>query len=507
MTQRLYSGRRFHRAVRAFLLGRAAQGVAFFILTLWLVRVLLPADYGAYMALWGIVELLSPLSSLGLLEATRRFLPDLATRGSTSAVRAFVRWTTLARLTILLAWALLIALLWGQIAAWLGFDATQSGDGWVVVILIVTVLGFRYACEMLEGLLEQRWSQLAHALMPIGRLGGLALLVGMDTVSLGSVLWVDAVVSLGCFLLAEYFLARRLGTLSAAGDYSVTPRTVALFTWHMAGANVLQAAASVGALRLIIARLLGLEAAGLFAFVQQLVSIVSRYMPAQLLANIIRPMFVSRRATGDNTIVAHGLGLMWKSNVLIVICGVALLLVAGDTLVSLASGGRFTSAGMALVILFVGLGASSQGQLINMGMQIHDQARALRTQSLLFLLVPLAAWAGASWGLTSALVGIVLAQWLRNIFAMWWMRRHGAGFSLDWHGVGRQALVALLAAVIGLVVELRFDSWVALAAAAVVLGLGTLVARPLNGEEAVLLQRVLKGKARLLQPFVRRECA
>lgn len=507
MTQRLYSGRRFHRAVRAFLLGRAAQGVAFFILTLWLVRVLLPADYGAYMALWGIVELLSPLSSLGLLEAARRFLPDLATRGSTSAVRAFVRWTTLARLTILLAWALLIALLWGQIAAWLGFDATQSGDGWVVVILIVTVLGFRYACEMLEGLLEQRWSQLAHALMPIGRLGGLALLVGMDTVSLGAVLWVDAVVSLGCFLLAEYFLARTLGTMSATGDYAVQPRSVAIFAWHMAGANVLQAAASVGALRLIIARLLGLEAAGLFAFVQQLVSIVSRYMPAQLLTNIIRPMFVSRRAAGDNTIVAHGLGLMWKSNVLIVICGVALLLVAGDMLVSLASGGRFADAGMALLILFVGLGASSQGQLINMSMQIHDQSRALRTQSLLFLLVPLAAWAGAAWGLTSSLAGIVLAQWLRNFFAMWWMRRHGAGFPLDWRGVGRQALVALLAAAAGLVVALRFDSWLALVAAAIVLGVGALAARPLNGDDAVLLQRVLKGKARLLQPFVRRECA
>ena len=442
MSERLYSGGRFRRAVRAFLVGRAAQGVAFFILTLWLVRALAPADYGAYMALWGMVELLSPLSSLGLLESTRRFLPDLATRGSTRAVRAFVRWTTLARLAILLAWALIIALLWGQITAWLGFDAIQTGQAWVVVVLVVTVLGLRYTCEMLEGLLEQRWSQLAYALMPMGRLAGLAVLVSMGSVSLGAVLWVDAVVSLCCLLLAEFFLLQRLHTLPAVGDHTVRLREVAAYAWHMAGANVLQATAGHGALRLIIARLLGLETAGLFAFLQQLVTMVSRYMPAQLLANIIRPMLIARRAEGESDIVARGLGLMWKSNVLIVMSGVAVLAVAGDALMTFASGGRFTQAGSALLILFVGAGATSQGQVVNMAMQIHDQTRALRTQSLLFLLVPLAAWWGAAWGITAALAGIVVALWLRNVVAMWWMRRHGVAFELDWPGVGRQTLVA-----------------------------------------------------------------
>jgi hypothetical protein len=215
-------------------------------------------------------------------------------------------------------------------------------------------------------------------------------------------------------------------------------------------------------------------------------------------------MLISRHTVGESDIVARGLSLMWKSNVLIVMGGMAILAVFSDTLVALASGSRFTQAGMALLILFMGLGATSQGQLVNMGMQIHDHARALRTQSLLFLLVPLAAWAGAAWGITMALAGIVLAQWLRNVFAMWWMRRHGVAFALDWNGVGRQAVVTVLAVLAGMAAGTRFGPWAALALVAALLVAGTLLAKPLSAGDGELLGRVLKGRAKLLKPFVYR---
>jgi O-antigen/teichoic acid export membrane protein len=502
VSRNLYSGKRFRNAVRAFVLGRAAQGIAYFLLTLWVVRLLRPSDYGAYMALWGLVEMMAPLSSLGLLESVRRYLPDLASRGSTAAVRAFVRWTTLARTLILIAWAGAIAVCWEAIARWLGFDAAQAGGGWVVVLLIVTVLGFRYACEMLEGLLEQRWSQLAHALMPLGRLAGVALLVTAGGVSLAHVLWVDVAVSLGCFLLAEVFLARRFAELESSGTYAVGVREVVGFAWHMAGANVLQAVASAGALRLLVARVLGLDAAGLFAFLQQLVQIVSRYMPAQLLANIIRPMLISRHAAGEADIVSRSVALMWKSNMLIVLAGVAALAVVGDALIGLASGGRFAGAGGVMLVMFVGLGASSQGQLVNMAMQIHDQARALRTQSLLFLLVPAAAVAGAAWGLAGMAAGIVAAQWLRNSFALWWMRRHGVHIHLDWVGAARVALLALVAGGLGVMLAPSAGPWVAVALTLALTVVGAWRIKPLSASEGELIGRVLKGKARFARPFV-----
>ncbi len=501
MSRNLYTRQRFRRAVRAFLLGRMAQGVASFLLILWLVRLLEPSDYGAYMVLWGLVEWLQPIGSLGLLEAARRFLPDLATRGSAEYVRAFVRWTTRARLTLLMALAGVLFISWDSLSQWLGFDAPQASQGWVVVVLLITVLSFRYACEMLEGLLEQRWSQLAHALMPIGRLAGVAILVSADSLSLAHVLWVDAGVSLACLLLAEYFLAKRLARLDAKGTYEASVREVATFAWHMAGVNVLQATANAGALRVIVARALGLEAAGLFAFLQHITLMVSRYMPAQLFANIIRPMLIARQASGAAELVPRALALMWKSNVLIVLSGVAVLAATSNVLVGTLSGGRFVDAGPVLLIMFIAMGATSQNQLVNMAMQIHDQTRALRIQSLLFLPVPIAALVGAIFGLTGAVTGILAAQWLRNVFALWWMRRHGVPVKLDWMGASRFAAAAGVAALLGAWAGVGFGPWVALAVTLVLLVPGAFLASPLGADEAELALRLDPRLGSLLKYF------
>lgn len=499
----LYTGRRFRDALRAFLFGRALQGVANIVLLLLVVRILDGSDYGAYMALWGILEMLVPLSSLGLLEAVRRFLPDLATRGSSANLRAFVRWTTLVRLVILLAWAGAIALAWPTFAPWIGLSPAQVEQTWLVVVLVVTVLFFRYAAEMLEALLEQLWAQVGHALLPVGRLVGIGTLVATDSVSLEALLWVDIAVSLVCLVLAEWALLRRLQNLNVTGEHRVTAGEVGAFAWHMAGANLLQATASDGALRLLAARLLGLEAMGLYAFLQQVLSIVNRYMPAQLLANMIRPMLIARLAKGETVVVSQAIGLMWKSNVLVVLAGIAVTLIGGDVFVRLASGGRFDDAAVVLLLLFVGLGASSQGMLINMAMQIHDRTSALRAQSLLFLLVPAAAWAGGQTGLTGFVIGVVAARWLRNGFALWWMKRNGVSVLLDLGGVMRAVVYIGLAVGPLWFLGGHLNAAEALLVPITLVVLAFLLARPLSMVDEQILVRILQGKARFLRLLVK----
>ena len=498
----IYSGRRFRTAIGHFLAGRAVQAVANFALTLWLVRLLAPADYGAYMTLWGMVEMMVPLTSMGMLEAVRRYLPDLAARGAPGALGRFVGWMTLARLAIMIAWTGLIALFWGDIAAWMGFSAPQQDATLLAVGLVITVIGFRYASEMLESLLEQRWSQSTRALQAFGRLGGVAALVAMDSVTLERVLWVDLVASLVCFLLAEFFLARKLKSLPGTGDYRITAREVGRFTWNMAGVNLLDASASFGALRILVARFLGLEAAGLFAFLQQLLMIVGRYLPANLLANIIRPMLISRHAAGETAVVGHGMALMWKTNLLIILGCVAAFAVAGDELIGLASGGRFEHAGLVMLLLFLGLGATTQGQLISMLMQILNRVSELRNLSFLFLLVPLAVWLGVEWGLVGAALGMVLSQWFRNGFSLWWLRHQGIGIGLDGWGMLRLSAVALVAALAGLGLVKLAGVWLGLTVTLLLLGGGLLVARPFSQTDFELLKRALKGKARFLRPLV-----
>lgn len=500
----LYSGKRFRQAIQHFLLGRTAQAIAFFVLTLWLVRLLEPTDYGAYMILWGMVEMMAPLSSLGMLEAVRRYLPELAAWGAPGVLMKFIHWMTLIRFVIMASWAAVIAVFWADIAAWMGFSVFQQDATLMAVGLIITVIGFRYASEMLECLLEQRWSQLTRALMPLGRLLGVAMLVAVDDFTLQRLLGIDLIVSLSCLLLAEFFLMRKLRSLPGTGDFRLSVRQIVTFAWHMAGINLFQAVASAGALRIIVARTLGLETAGMYAFLQQLLMFVGRYLPANLLANIIRPMLVSRYVAGEVGVVKQGMALLWKSNLLIIAISMAAISVAGNSIIMLVSSGRFSDAGLIMLIMLLGLGATSQGQLASMIMQIFLYTRHLRYFSILSVLTPLAVLVGSNWGLIGVASGIMLSEWLLNNLILFWLNRQAGRIELDWSGVLRGLGLIFLLMVIGLAVEHELGPWWALTLVLLVYVPGLALMKPLNQNDKELLDRGLRHRARFFAPFVRK---
>lgn len=500
----LYSGSRFRSAVLHFLLGRATQAIAYFALTLWLVRLLRPADYGAYMTLWGMVEMMVPLSSLGMLEAVRRFLPDLAVRGAPGAMARFVRYMTAIRLTLMIAWAGAIYAFWPLLSSWMGFNEEQQQAGILGVALVISVIGFRYASEMLECLLEQRWSQLTHALMPLGRLLGVALLTLSSGVTLQRILWIDLAVSATCFLLAEFFLVRRIRRSASAGDYCANWREVGTFAWHMAIVNLLQAAASAGALRIIVARTLGLEAAGMFAFLQQLLTSVGRYLPANLLASLIRPMLIARHQAGEDRVVSRGVALLWKVNMLIIGGFVIAMSSAGDAIVALASGDRFKSAGLIMLVMFVGLGSATQGQLVSMAMQVYSYTRQLRNFSILTILTPICVLVGVKWGVIGVAVAMVLTSWIKNALMMRWLASQTGRIELDWSGALRGIGLVLGLCLLGWgIEEYRSGAVVALTATIATYLLGLWILKPLNQSDLDLLSRGMRSYARFLAPFAR----
>lgn len=502
--QGIYSLGRFRKALGAFLLGRAAQALANFFLTLGLVRVLELPAYGAYMAVWGLVELMVPLSAFGLLEAVRRFLPQLAAQGSAVRLRAFVAWTTLARLAILGAWGLSLYLGWSSVANWVGMTEAQALQARPVALLIVLVLSMRFACEMLETLLEQRFSQSVQALMPIGRLMAAVGLVINGSMSLGHMILADIAVAALCFVAAEWSLVRRVSRTAGAGEAPVGVADVVRFAWHMFGVNLLGACASLGAMRLLAGRLFGLEALGVFAFLQQLINILARYMPAQLLANVVRPMLIARVTEGGEDRVGRVMGLMWKSNLMVVLAGCAFSLAAGDMIIAVMSGGRFADAGIVALMMLVGLGATSQGLLVTMNMQIRDRSAALQAQSILFLLPPVAAAVGARYGLLGFTCGIALGHWARNLVAFWWMRRKGVAFDNDLHGLCRMTLVAVTAGLGGWFAGQSIGGHGAAAVCGLLLLAGLFLSRPLNVEEFGLIETLVKGRARYLECLVKR---
>jgi O-antigen/teichoic acid export membrane protein len=501
MTQNPFGRSRFRRSMRAFLFGRAAQAVLTLALTLLAVRLLPAADYGAYMVLWGLIEVGRPLSSLGLSAALQQFLPEMALHARPAAFTRFLWLMRAARLALLAVWGLAILLAWPQLTSWLGLDARQLPAGWIVASLFVALMAAEFAQQGLEALMDQPTSQTVRALLTVMRLSGLLALVAVAQVSVWTVILVDLASALVCLLLSEAGLWRRARAVRPDGSREFAAGEVARFAWHLSGVQMVNAIASAGTVRLLVSRALGVEAAGQFAFLQQLVVQATRTMPSLLLADVVRPMLIAQRALGDHARVAVAAGLMWKANVLLIWPLVPLMAVAGDGLISALSGGRIVHGGLPMAWLTLALASTAQIQVVNTLMQVFRHSAQLRNVSLSVLALPLLAWAGMPLGLPGAAAGVALGTWLRGLLGGWAARRVNLPSLGDRRLMLR--LIVLLLAVSALAVAVR---WAAgdLAAAAVMLlttMVGVAALRPLDAVECNLLESALGPRARALRRF------
>lgn len=501
-----FSGDRFRRALRHFLLGRAAQALFGLGFTLATVRLLPIGDYGSYMVLWALIEFARPLTSLGLLPMLQQFLPEMAMHATAIQLRRLVVVSTAVRMGLLAVWACILLVAWQQITALLGLDATVQDPHlryWVCLVAI-GVLGSEVAYEMLEALLAQRAAQSIRGLFPALRLLGLFGLASAGHAGLVGLLLVDVGVGLFCLLLAELALVQQLRGLQPDGSRHFAWRDLLQFAWQMSVTQFFNAMGSTGVARLVVSSVLGPTAAGQFGFLQQLTDQLKRFIPSLLFANLVRPMLVARKVQGDNLGVAAAVGLLWKANALVVWPLLALLAIAGNEIVELL--GARALAGMGLVALCLAAATAStvQNQLAGMLLQIYRLAHVLRNVSISSLLLPVAVGGLASvWGLTGAALGVAGVAWLRGAIAMAVLRRRSIRMTAGGRGLAILGAVTLATGALGW--SLKASMGAAPAGAlfiAVALAL-TLLLKPLSPAEFELLQKLSKRRTQFLYRFVR----
>lgn len=499
-----FSGDRFRRALRFFVFGRTVQAIASLAVTLLGVRLLAPSDYGTYLVLWGLLELLRPLVSLGLLPALQQFLPEMAIHGQPHQLRQLVRWSMAARAGLLLTWCGLLALFWLPLSALLGLPPLLGTKPWLLFGLVVVVLGAELVYDMLEALLDQRAAQSIRGLFPVLRLLGLLALAAAGPVALVPVLMLDLLAGALCLLLAEAAMLLRLRRMRPDGSRWFSRREVIGFAWQMTGTQVFNAVGSPGLARLVVAGLLGPVAAGQFGFLQQLVDQLKRFMPSLLMANLVRPMLVARRLAGDASGVSAAAGVLWKGNALVVWPLLVAMIVAGDPIVHLLGGSTLAAQGLAAACLLAGAAATAQNQLAGLLLQVHREAGRLRRVSASSLALPalvaLGAWSGGTMG---AAAGVAVGAWLRGSLAMLVLRRLQIRMTADASGLLRMAAGLALALAVALVLREWIGVVAALASAAMLVLACIFLARPLAPAEYELIQKLARGRASLLRCFVR----
>lgn len=508
----LYSATRLRRAMTQFIGGRIVQALGQIALVLVLVRVLPVHEFGLYMLVIGLSEMLLLAASLGGVHVARRYLPLLVTRLPMRRLLVFVALLASVHVAVLCSVCASLWLLWPAVSALIGLGEAEAAAAKPALFLVLLLPAMRFACEMLDSLLEQGKARLVEALAVFGRLSGIGILVLASTsIGIGAVIAVDIVVLGIAMLLAWMLLIGSLLAHGGGGDGEIPWREIARFASCMGPVDVMGSSASPGALRLVLANTLGVVESGLFAFLQSIQNVVGRYLPGTLLRGIVMPVLVARSDTSaGRTTVERGASLFVKSNLMVVAGGSVIIALAGDDLVSLLSGGRFREAGTTLLLMYLGLAVISQRVVIEMVMQITGQVATLRATAALSPIALVVVWMVSGYGLDAAVIVLIAFASIANGIATTALMRSPGGFALEWRGQVVIAVAAVVAIGIGIALDATVAGLaVALPVALAVFLLPVLAYRPFTLDELSLVEKAVGVRfARMtLGPFSGSACA
>jgi O-antigen/teichoic acid export membrane protein len=496
LNQQVYSVYRFRKALLQFVGGRIGQLVARAVLVLALVRILPVADYGAYMLIVGTAELLLQVGSFGILPLAQRYLPQMLTTLPIHKLQRFVTFMVLAQLVVLTVIAAVLGWYWNSLGPVFGLSQQQIARTSLAAWLFLVVPAFRFSSELLEAMLAQ--GQTARAIMVFVRAAAIVVLVMVKPhIGLTDVLVVDLVSTSLCVVLSWSSIRHTLTTLHSPGASGTLPvREMFTFAWHMALVGPMSGAASPGAIRLVLANSLGVAQSGLFAFLQSLERLVSRYLPATLVRNLIRPILISRAiGKGSTDLLKSGTGLLLKSNMLTVVAGLVVIAVCGDQLVLIMSGHKFRGAGLTLLLLYVNMIAASQRGVQEMVMQITGHTRALWITTVVSPIALFTVWLFAKHGLNVAVLIVTAGSMTANWLASWVLQARTDWFRVDWRGMAAIFVPGLAAGAVGMALALWINPLYAGALAPLLFVLFLRIGRPFNASEINTIERAVGKRA------------
>lgn len=453
---------RIRASVMHFLAGKAVTSVAGFLALVLVVRALSIEDFATYAVLIGLVELLGAISGFGLTHAVLRFVPELYVRNYRSALRTFVSGSLFFR-TLFLIFVVASAYFLSEPAtAWMGVGG-KSHAYEVFLLIVVLRSSSHFVSQVLESALHQAKAQVGFGVATVGRLVGIVMLMqtGHD-VALIEVLWVEVISEAAGLAVMLLGLARMLYAKMAESTPTDDDRS-----WSYTQLRRVLRLALTGYVhhltimfygtpnRLVGGRFLDAPSMAAYGFGLSLIDYVRRYLPAQLLLGVIRPVIVARYSESkDFASAVHTSNTIMKINVILIGLIIAYLLVAGTETISLMSGSKYGHGMVSLLIaLSICLLLETQRQQLEVLTQTVElyqhliPGNLLLSASILPAIVALPVIGAIAFPLLN-LGGLIAA----NIWVVRKLRQSGFDFRTTWSDwlhigliVGGSAAVALLA--------------------------------------------------------------
>ena len=434
-----FSRNRIQSSLLHFGIGKIVSGLIGLCLFIALVRLLPATDYGTYVTFVAMMEVLLIVSNLGVYPFAQRYITEARLPAHHNYL-SFVTWASVLYRAATLSVSVILLML--------GATTVLDSLGILVTFKIFALFCVAIFCEglaryidlLFDSLLEQARTQICILVRNSARLVMILGAIYFDyKIDIGFVAAVEAIAA-GLGMLFSLFVLKKM--LEPFGRYKrgglknspFQVKRLLRFSLPYYTAQFLTQIYSTDTVKLVISQTLGAIDTAVFGFAHAISFIMQRYLPAQLLIGLLRPVLVARRAGGGSDAELLRLGnFILKVNHFLLVPVVSFFCVAGPGFVIWLSNGKYAGAS-AILILLSGLLLLQAVHAIMSAVAIALEDRhAVLTGTIgaipgigvgFMLIQPL--------GSAGMAVGLWLSELLWCSITWLMLRRKGFRFSIDW---------------------------------------------------------------------------
>lgn len=451
-----YSRRRTIRNAKIFVFGKACSAALNVFWLGLLVRLLDLENYAVYVAGIATLEAGIALSSFGVEWLLLRYVPEYVVHGDGTRLKQLIFRALAVRVA---ATCLAIAIGMGVLHFWhqpaLIF---QAGIGPLLAMLLLSEASMRLLREnALESMGRQGFTQVGVMLRT-----GLMLCAALwfsrfeGTLTAQSLLRIEVGVSVITLAYASLVVAislRAVGAEAVTQDGWLPPTFLEAFKagWNNYLSSLMSFPLTLQALVLMVSSISSPTVVASFGFIVRLVEIMRGYLPAMMLMNVLRPRFIGIFASlKDLAPVAREAALASRLSALTVAPLVGIAAVYGDTLLSLASGGKITSGRWVLAAFTMTLIVRVHRQITVVLVNCVELSGLLLRAALCALVIlPLSWWSAyQGWAVWGAFAVVVWDECTWVLIMVLGLRRAGYAWQGEWLFMAKLLACALLSAVI-----------------------------------------------------------
>lgn len=468
-----YSARRTLNNAIVFGVGKVFSALATLFWLGLVVRLLGVNEYGHYLAAIAALETSIVIGAVGLDWIVVRYVPELYVKQAFRGLRRFLVQAVLARLAVSAALAVLLFGLatFVELPEAKATIALQQNAVPICLLLVTESILRLLRDNTLESLGAQRFTQMG-VFLRTATVIGLALIARgrVDQFDTALVLQLELVASVVTLTYAVFAVARHLKGIAATSESLLEAdrvgaeqfdlRSCMRLGLHNYGSTIISYAVSTQTLILVASMFSGAAQLAQFGLICRLFDIARGYVPALMLMSVLRPRFVAVFSVSKSfQRVAHEAAMASRFSLLTVAPIVGVLIVYGDFLISVVSGGRIDQGGTWLAALIATLLMRVHRQISVVLANCVELAGVLLRISLFGL----AGWSVAWWIFKSSMP-IVAALLLIFIDEFVWVVGMAVSLKLNgykWDSGLAQVLSSLVAIVPGVGLTWWFDSLLA----------------------------------------------